>query len=199
VIDEEKVKAKNKWKNISDVPNLPFESFKNLQNLLENRTCSLGISYPAAREFSMHTNTIIGKLIVLIATLTPFLMVILLIFLSIFLGNYWLLLWTPIPFIANFMGHPMNPSRIVMSFLSFLFLLGGVLFYIFNIQSLFWLCLVFVVSFWANRVMYGINLIALRNYVKTSEALFLYLYEKGALRVTDNETHQNYWAFDIEK
>ncbi len=126
-------------------------------------------------------------------------MIILLIFLSIFLGNYWLLLWIPIPFIASFMGHPMNPSRIIMSFFSFLFLLGGILFYIFSFQSVFWLCLVFVVSFWANRVTYGLNVIALRNYVKTSEAVFLYLYEKGALRVTDNETNQNYWAFDIEK
>lgn len=197
MFDEDALRAKNKWKYIDEVPNLPFRSFGELQDALDEGKYRLNVSYVAARQLAMFTNSAPEKLLNLILVLLPFIVILTLIIAAIFLGNYLLLLWIPVPFISSLMGNPMNPSRSIASLFNFVAFIGLIVSYWFGYQTFFWLCVAFFVPFVANRVMYKLNLRALERTLKNSEPLFLNQYQKCGLRLRNTETGEELWAFDI--
>jgi hypothetical protein len=128
----------------------------------------------------------------------PLIVIVTLIIAAIVLGNYFLLLWIPIPLISSFLGNPMNPVRSLAGLFNIVAFIGLLVSYWLGYQSIYWLCIAFIVPFVAIRVTYKFNLRALERVLKNSEPLFLNQYEKRGLSVRNNKTGEEIWAFDID-
>jgi hypothetical protein len=194
MFDHEALRAKNKWKYVNEVPNLPFNSFRELQDALSKGGFSINVSYIAARQFVPYTYSTFGRWGNLLLQSTPLFMILALIITAISLSNYLLLLLIPIPFISSFLSNPMNPARGFASLLNTVALVGLLVSYWRGYQSIFWLCAAFFLPFFANRLTYRFNVSALVDLLKTSEPLFLNQYEKRGLKLKDNRTGEEYWS-----
>jgi hypothetical protein len=193
MINEDKIRSLCKLKSLNDIPGLPFKSFDELKVAVYEGTYAIDVSYPAARELSTTIRTPLGAFNNLILLFAPWIMMLCVVGVAIWLGNYLVLLGLPIALISNFIGNPMAPGKGffgMTAWLAFLFLLFAIW------QGWYtttWLLASGVVPFFSNREMYRENISALHKAVLNSETLFLYLYEKYAIRLRNTETGEEYW------
>ena len=193
MLDEENLRSRCKWANLGEVPDLPFKSFDELTESLKNGIYHLELSYPAARELAPVVRTSLGQIINLTLLLSPWLMIVLVLGATFWLGMYVILLGIPIALISHFFGNPMMPGH---NFFRIVHLLAVVVFSFMlwhGYQTASWLLASAIFPFLSNVMMYRGNVAALDRATRRSEPLFLYLYEKGALRLRNTDTGKEYW------
>lgn len=181
--DEDALRERNPWKAVSEAPDLPFRSFAELRAAVAHGSYVLDVSYVAARELAPYVRSVGGRLLNMLFTVAPLVVIVGLIAAGLTSGRYLLFLGVPVAVIGHLLGNPLNPLREPMT------TLNAALAVVFLITVLtLWaipaaLLVAFVLPFSANRALYASNVKALRVALVKSEALFLNQYSKGGLRL----------------
>jgi len=195
MIDEEKLRLNSTWGKVSEIPDFPFTSFDELISSVKDGSYTINPSYSTARELSALIRTPIGSVINFILLLVPWLFILVLIGISIWLQNYYLLFGIPIVALFFLMSNPLLPMPgpaiinkiVLLAFFVFLIALWG------EWQTAEWLIASMILPFLSNREMYRENINALYKEILSSEPLFLYLFEKYGVEVRNSLTGEEYY------
>lgn len=195
MIDEENLRSISTWKKISEISEFPFTSFDELISSVKDGSYKIILSHTAARELSTLIRTLTGTVINLILLLIPWLFILVLIGVSIWLHNYYLFIGIPIVVLFFVISNPMMPMPgpvilnkiVLLAFFVFLIALWK------EWQTAEWLIASMILPFLSNREMYRENINALYKECLNSEPLFLFLFEKYGVEVRNLLTGEEYW------
>ncbi len=186
--DEDALRERNPWKTVSEVPDLPFRSFAEFQAAVARGSYALDVSYIAARELAPYVRSVGGRLLNMLLTVAWLVVIVGVIAAGVLSGRPLLFLGVPVAVVGHFLGNPLNPLRVPMTWLSAA-LAVTLLITVLNSHAIpAALLAAFVLPFSANRAMYASNVRALRLALVKSEALFLNQYSKGGLKLRPIET-----------
>lgn len=183
--DEERLRDKNEWKSVSQAPNLPFQTHTEIRHAVANRLYVLDVSYIAARQLAPFVRSYAGRLLNLLLTVAPFLIMLAVMVLAFWQWNFILLVGLPVAVLGAWFGHPMNPLRRLVTVVTWFLSLATIA--VWN-QTFTILVAAWAVPVLTNRAAYASNLRALRNAVLQSEALFINQYSQGAIRLRNVAT-----------
>ena len=181
--DEDTLRERNRWKTVSEVPTLPFRSFAELQGALEEGSYELDVSYIAARELAPYVRSVGGRILNMLLSVTWLIVIAGVILAGVLSGRYLLFLGIPVAVGGHLLGDPLNPLRVLSTKLNAALAVAVLVALVNSYAIPAALLAAFVLSFSANRAMYGSNVRALRLALVKSEALFLNQYSKRGVRL----------------
>ena len=190
---ENKFRGLSKWKSVSEMPNFPFDSFEKLKDAVQESKYTIGIDYSAATEFASLLHSGFWKFVVIMLAFIPWIALAIAIVSSVILKNYYLLFGIPIIGVTFGVSNPLCPYRSFVSRIGYMGTICMVFVVFMNNQTLLWLLLSFVLTFWDVRIIYEINAMTLRQAVMDSESLFMYCYEKKACTIKNSQTEKVYF------
>lgn len=186
--DEDALRERNPWKTVSGAPDLPFRSFAEFQAAVAKGSYVLDVSYIAARELAPYVRSVGGRLLNILLTVAPLVVIVAAIAAGLLSARYLLFLGVPVAVIGHFLGNPLNPLRAPMTALNAALVVALLITVLMSYAIPAALMAAFVLPFFANRAMYASNVRALRAALVKSEALFLNQYSKGGLRLRRSGT-----------
>ncbi len=181
--DEDALRERNPWKTVSEAPDLPFRSFAEFQAAVAKGSYVLDVSYIAARELAPYVRSVGGRLLNMLLTVAPLVVIVGVIAAGLLSSRYLLFVGVPVAVIGHFLGNPMNPLRVPMTTLNAALAVALLIAVLTSYTIPAGLLAAFVLPFSANRAMYASNVRALRVALVKSEALFLNQYSKGGLKL----------------
>jgi hypothetical protein len=181
--DEDALRESNLLKSVADAPDLPFQTYSDIQNAVANRSYVLDVSYIAARELAPFVRSYSGRLLNLLLAFVPVITIIAIVAWAFWRGRFLFLAGVPIVVIGHFLSHPMNPLRRPLTWLNYILVLAMVA--LWN-ETPTVLLASFILPFVANREMYAGNVRDLRAALLRSEPLFLNQYSKGSMKLRNS-------------
>jgi len=181
----------NSHQNVGEVMLLPFESFAEVQQLAKDGKLAFAVAPQAATDLNVKPQ---GRdyVLWLLAGSSLYLLSLVLIVLSLWTHNYWLLLGVAALFVGSVFGYPgfaghaaasrCIPVVIIVAAASVAagyHLLGGAL-------------AAGVYAFFAVRLVNRLQVKTMLQYALRSEPLFLFLYERNGLQVVDRRDARLY-------
>ena len=126
LMNSEQLKKYNFPKSIHEIPNCPFKTFEELIENIKNKNAIVIQGFERSDTAFSLIATQWENILNYIGLITPYVVTLLVIILSFFLHNYWLLLAVTFPFIAAFFTSPQSPIKIIIPSIAFLLLsIGG--------------------------------------------------------------------------
>lgn len=191
-VSKKSIEYKSQWTSVKEVPELPFESFKELMGLVSSDQCGIGIDYATATAFPTLARTPLGPLGDAGLVAAAWLPSVLSLALAIWQKTYLALLGVPLCIFSIYISNPLGPERKIVTILGMVMAVTASIL-TFNGNYLFaWLSACLAIPFIFVRLYYFLRLMALRMVIHDSEELFLYLFEHRYCTVMDKRSGKIY-------
>lgn len=181
-------------RSVRDVPDLPFDSFSELQEAVSKKRYNVGVDSLAAAEWSDKSGGRLGRFAVTVLSLLLFAALITAIAASIALENYWLLAAAPIIGVSFYFSHPGGKMQKWVTVAGALSVAVVIDLLLNGLQTAAILVAYGAMTFAAVRMVGYLNNRAFRRALVSDESLFVAAYSNRNCTLKNNESGKVYSA-----
>ena len=188
MVDEMWFRERNRWHSTSEVPDLPFQSYEQAQEMLAGEQYGLAIDYTVANDLAPALGIPFARALMVLTTSLPIVAMLVSLIAAIAIRNWGLLWGIPVAIAAVMSGSPVVHR--VMGCATVLWvaaIIGCILSAVKGYVTVAWLSAVYSVIVYVIQVYYHRNASAVRDYALKSEPVFLYLLERCGAFVDDRK------------
>lgn len=186
MVDEALLRKKSRWKQICDIPDFPFSNLEDMRNGLVGRRFSLLIDKSLVNQLAVIFCGRIGRLIFLIFFMLYLALPVGLIVMSIYFRSFGVLLGLPAYALMFFLSIPALRIHQSVSLVGYASIICAAVSVFTGHDSAAMIFGTAAITFLLVRLYYYLNSRLMMRAALSSEAVFIYLFERAAVAIKDN-------------